>query len=179
MDLDERLKKEIYTYCCGLGREEYRWYDEEAVIPANRPVWNALERYGFDFDMFMTEKGYELIGDEELRTEFMMYMLSVLDLPVSRYMTDWINGYLDFFRRDSGDITYTEILHRLYLCRTDEDIWQLLAEGIGNADSLYAWYMGMYDKALAVVTGVPCYCEKDERKAAEFRDYMIKAKKRI
>ena len=49
----------------------------------------------------------------------------------------------------------------------------MMARGIGDIESLYRWYMGMPHTAIEEATGIPCYYEKDEKKAAEFLDYLL------
>lgn len=55
------------------------------------------------------------------------------DLPILRNMVDWMNGYLDFFKRDpelkwedGSLVTDLSILQRLMSCRSDDEIWSLM-----------------------------------------------------
>ena len=65
-----------------------------------------------------------------------------------------------------------EVLHRLYFCSTEEELWKMMAEGIGDIKSLYLWYMGVPNATLEDV-GIPCYCQKDEAKAARMLNYLL------
>jgi hypothetical protein len=169
------LKKAVYAYCCGMEEEEKPKFDENAIIPEFLPVWQAFKKNGFDFYKFMVEKDYELIEDEEVRVEVLMgACFPILNLPIARFMTDWLNGYLDFFKRDTDDITDTEVLRQLFFCTTEEDIWKLMATGIGDIACLYHWYKGEFFKPiLKEATGIPCHFEKDEQKASDFLDYLM------
>lgn len=167
------LKKAVYAFCCGVDKEEKPRFNEDVIIPELIPVWRAFKKNGFDFYKFMVEKDYELIEDEELRVEVLMWLFPLLKLPIGKFATDWLNGYLDFFKRETDDFTDTEVLRRLFFCTTEKDIWEMMARGIGDIESLYKWYMGMRDTAIEEATGIPCYYEKDEKKAAEFLDYFL------
>lgn len=170
------LKKAVYAYCCGTEEEEKPKFIEEAIIPELLPVWQAFKKNGFDFYKFMVEKDYELIEDEDIRVEVLMgTCFPILHLPIARFMTDWLNGYLDFFKRDTEGITDTEVLCQLFFCSTEEDIWYFFATTeIGDIACLYHWYKGEYFKPiLKEATGIPCHFEKDEQKASDFLDYLM------
>ena len=167
------LKKAVYAFCCGVDEEEKPRFNEDAIIPEYLPIWQAFKKNGFNFYKFVVEKDYELIEDEELRVEVLMWLFPLLKLPIGKFATDWLNGYLDFFKRETDEFTDTEVLRRLFFCSTDKDIWEMMARGIGDIESLYRWYMGMPHTAIEEATGIPCYYEKDEKKAAEFLDYLL------
>ena len=181
------LRKVVYSYCCGLDSQDKttyidikeeapKKYNEDAIIAELLPVWQAFKKNGFDFYKFMLEKDYELIEDEEQRVEVLMgTCFPILNLPIARFMTDWLNGYLDFFKRETEEITDTEVLHQLFFCSSEEDIWKLMAaKGIGDVVSLYHWYKGddLYP-IIGEATGIPCYYEKDEQKASDFLEYLL------
>ena len=168
-----RLQNAVYAYCCGAKEVENPKYNEDSIIPELLPVWQTFKKNGFDFYKFMIEKDYELIEDEEIRVEVLMgTCFPLLKLPVGKFATDWLNGYLDFFKRENEEITDTEVLCQLFFCSTEEDIWKLMATGIGDIVSLYHWYRGEYFIPLEAI-GIPCYFEKDEQKASDFLDYLM------
>ena len=171
---NEALKKMVGAYCSGKLFDEKSSFNENAVIPEMHPVWEAFQIYDFDLNRFMSERGYDQIDDVNLQVEVLMTIFCSLDHhPMSSFMTDWINGYLDFFKRDNQDITDVEILHYLYFCSTEEDIWKMMAEGVGDIKGLYLWYMGVRDTTIEEVTGIPCNCQKDEDKAARMLNYLL------
>jgi hypothetical protein len=167
------LKKAVYAFCCGVDKEEKPRFNEDTIIPEYLPIWQAFKKNGFDFYKFMVEKDYELI-EEELRVEVLMWLFPLLNLPIGKFAIDWLNGYLDFFKRDTDDITDTEVLRQLFFCTTEEDIWKLMATGIGDIACLYHWYKGddLYP-IIGEATGIPCYYEKDEQKASDFLEYLL------
>lgn len=177
----ETLKRSVYAYCSGKNEEETPIFDEGQIITECIPAWQAFKKYDFDLDLFMSECGYKQIEDEEMCLEILMgACLPLIKQPLSQYMTDWINGYLDFFKLAPDiDIEWkkyskTELLHCLFNCETDYDIWNFLAEGIGDMPALYKWYKGLeISPILEAATGIPCYSEKDEKKAEELLDYLL------
>lgn len=178
MDVIEvhELMKAIYAYCCGSKEEKDPKFNEDAIIPEYLSVWQAFKRNGGNFYTFMKDKVYEQIEEEELRMEVLMGVcFPILKLPIAKFMADWLNGYLDFFKRDSLEITDTDVLRRLFFCSTDKDIWRMLARG-GDIESLYRWYMGKPDSTIEEATGIPCYYEKDEDMAAKFLDFLLDEK---
>ena len=97
------LKKAVYAFCCGVDEEERPKFDEDAIIPDYLPIWQAFKKNGFNFYKFMKDKDYEQIEDEGLCVEFLMgACFPILKLPIAKFMTDWLNGYLDFFIRYSS-----------------------------------------------------------------------------
>ena len=177
-----KLMWAVYAYCCGVDKVTKKKINEDAIIPEYIPVWLAFKKDLFNFCEFMGNRDYEQIEDEELRVEVLMSVcFPILDLPIAKFMADWLNGYLDFFKRDpdnnwcawEGTTTYTDVLRYLFLCSKEKDIWKMMANGIGDIESLYRWYLGTPDPDIEEATGVPCYCEKDEEKAAEFLDYLM------
>ena len=168
------LKKAVYAFCCGADEEDKPKFNEDAIIPKYLPVWQAFRKNGFDFYTFMKDREHEKIEDEELRVEVLLGVcFPLLKLPIGKFAIDWLNGYLDFFKRDTDDFTDTEVLRRLFFCSGYWDIWKMMASGIGDIESLYRWYIGMPDLAIEEATGIPCSYEKDEKKAAEFLDYLL------
>ncbi len=170
-----KLKKAIYACCCGVEEEDKPEFDEEAIVPEYLPVWQAFLKSNFDLNKFMHEKVYEEIEDEDLRIEVIMgTVFPIISRPIARFAIDWLNGYLDFFKRESQELTDTEVLLKLYDCTNEIDLWRFMATGVGGIESLYRWYKGEYDLAFEEATGVPCYCEKDEEKAARFLGFFLK-----
>ena len=126
----------------------------------------------FNLNQFMVNKFYLLIEDDITRVEIILDLLcKYAEGPIAELLPDIINGYLEFF---NTSLPETEVLHRLYKCKTDEDIWQLIAQGIGNVKELYQWYMGECPKPdFKEWFGIPCYCQKNEVKAERMLQYLL------
>ena len=161
------LRKIVYSYCCGIDPQEKTSYNEDAIIPEFLPLWNLFKRVDFDFYSFMVNKDYNLIEDEILRDEILIYCFSFLNLPIARFMPDVANGYLEI-----SDIAST------FFCSTEHDIWRLVAEKeIMDVSSLYTWYKGQnLEPIVEKVTGIPCKNEKDDDKAEEFLTFLLDGK---
>ena len=161
------LRKIVYSYCCGIDPQVKTSYNEDAIIPEYLPLWNLFKRVDFDFYSFMVNKDYNLLEDEILRDEILIYCFSFLNLPIARFMPDVANGYLEI-----SDIAST------FFCSTEHDIWRLVAEKeIMDVSSLYTWYKGQnLEPILEKVTGIPCQNEKDDDKAEEFLTFLLDGK---
>lgn len=113
--------------------------------------------------------------------ELMNACLAQEHLPISRYMVDWMNGYLDFFKRNpnlkwknGNSVTDMDVLQRLMACKSEEEIWSLMGKGIGDVKALFLWYKGQNTSPiLEEATGIPCYYEKDENKAERMLNYLL------
>ena len=177
----ETLKPSIYAYCCGKDVKDTSIYDEGLIEQECLPAWRAFSKYDFDLDVFMAESGYMLIEDEEMRNEILMSAcFPLIKQPLSQFMADWLNGYLDFFKLaidvspEWKEYSKTELLHCLFNCETDYDIWNFLGEGIGDMPALYKWYKGLeISPIIESSTGIPCYNERNEIKAEELLEYLL------
>jgi hypothetical protein len=161
------LKKIVYSYCCGVNPQEKTTYNEEAIIPEYLSIWNVFKKNDFDFYSFMINEDYNLIEDDIVRDEILVYCFSFLNLPISRFMPDVANGYLEI-----KDIAST------FFCSSELDIWRLIAEKkIMDVSLLYAWYKGQdLEPTLEIVTGISCQSEKDETKAEKFLTFLLDEK---
>lgn len=161
------LRKVVFSYCCGIDPQEKTSYNEDAIIPEFLPLWNLFKRVDFDFYSFMMNEYYNLIENDELRNEILIYCFSFLNLPIARFMPDVANGYLEI-----RDIAST------FFCSSELDIWRLVAEKeIMDVSSLYAWYRGQdIEPILEKATGIPCQGEKDDDKAEEFLSFLLDEK---
>lgn len=173
------LKQALYSYCCGTEKADDSTYSEERILQIYLPVWDTFKRVNFCLDQFMSLREYEKIEDEEVRVEVLMYVCFPLcQQPISRFMIDWLNGYLDFFEVASDakefwkEKSETEILQALYECDSEEKIWKLLSDGLGDMPALYRWYRGE-DFSPALQEIVPCYNERDLVKAKKMLDYLL------
>ena len=161
------LRKIVFSYCCGVEPQEKVSYNEDDIIPEYLPIWNLFKRDDFDFYSFMMNEGYNLIEDEIMRDEILIYCFSFLNLPIARFMPDVANGYLEL-----RDIAST------FFCSSELDIWRLVAEKeIMDVSSLFAWYRGQdLEPILEIATGIPCHSEKDDDKAEEFLSFLLDEK---
>lgn len=181
----ETLKKKVFNYCCLEiydGKEYKGAYRDEDIHPVCLTEWEAFKQVDFDLDRFFLEDCYLLIDDEIFRHHIMVACLGMVE-PISKYVFEWMDGYLDFGTiknetltcgKDHHSIGDDDIFKYLYFCRTEEDIWDLLASGIGDIERLFLYYMG--------IDPFPTYTEvcnsrflgiKDETKAKHLIDYIL------
>lgn len=172
-DVDwNEIKKESLKYFTG-NYDDDRPLTEKDVVEELTPLWNALKSVDFNLNLFFSKKLYLGIPDDGL-TDYIMAVGLMAVKPMSDYVVDWMNGYLDFdcinpdiaAGAEWHPANKTEILEYLWYCRSDEDIWWMLGQGIGNIKNLYEWYMGRVQTP--DVSGghyPPCYFIKNEKKA--------------
>ena len=182
----ETLKKKVFNYCCleeYEGKEYKGAYKDEDIHPACLTEWEAFKRVDFDLDRFFLEDRYLLIDDEISRHHIMVEGLGMVE-PISRYVFEWMDGYLDFGTTiknetlkcgvDNHPVCLDDILKYLYFCRTDEEIWDMLSLGIGDIKMLYQWYIGIdtFPTYTAACNRI-FVSNKDEEKAKWMLDYIL------
>lgn len=167
----ETLKRKVFAYCCLEeydSKEHKGTYLDEDIDPDCLPAWEAFKRVDFDLDRFFLEDSYLLIDDNLLRNHIMAECLLMVE-PISKYVMEWMDGYLDF-----GPIEDNDLFKYLYFCRTDEEIWDLLGYGIGNIESLFLWYLGIDPFPTYSITCDNVFQGKqDEAKAKRLLDYIL------
>lgn len=167
----ETLKRKVFAYCCNeayANKEHEGACLDENIDPDCLPVWKAFKRVDFDLDRFFLEDSYLLIDDDLLRNHIMAECLLMVE-PISKYVMEWMDGYLDF-----GPIEDNDLFKHLYFCRTDEEIWDLLGHGIGNIESLFLWYLGIDPfPTYSIACDNVYHGKQDETKANRLLDYIL------
>lgn len=180
MENKNMLKNELFRYFCGNSDDGGATdnYDTKRFATQDYvPLWEAFQRVGFDVDAFLNDNVYRTIEKKELLNETLMDVCLMHSPVMSKYLTDWQNGYLDFDYRDAKtkekDSDRTELLKQLYFCQTDEDLWSLMTRGVGNVKSLYKWYKGVNPSPIMdKLAGTKCSCTDDKERADRFATYM-------
>ena len=182
----ETLKKKVFNYCCLEiydGKEYKGAYRDEDIHPVCLTEWEAFKQVDFDLDRFFLEDCYLLIDDEIFRHHIMVACLGMVE-PISKYVFEWMDGYLDFGTTiknetqkcgvDNHPVCLDDILKYLYFCRTDEEIWDMLSLGIGDIKMLYQWYMGIdtFPTYTAACNRI-FVSNKDEEKAKWMLNYIL------
>ena len=174
-----------FEYCCleEYENKEYTGtYLDEDIDSQCLSAWEAFKRVDFDLDRFFLEDCYLLISDDHIRCQILVECLGLVK-PISDYIFEWMDCYLDFGSvgnkaircgKDNHPVCDDDIFKYLYFCRTDEEIWDMLAFGIGNIETLFLWYMGI-DTFPAYTVGCNCTFQgnKDEAKAKRMINYIL------
>ncbi len=179
------LKKKVFEYCCleeYEGKEHKGIYQDEDIDPVCLTEWEAFKQVDFDLDRFFLEDCYWLIDDEISRHHIMVECLGMVE-PISQYVFKWMDCYLDFGTiknetltcgKDHHPIGDDDIFKYLYFCRTEEEIWDLLASGIGDIEKLFLYYMGIDPfPTYTVICNSQFLGIKDEAKAKHLIDYIL------
>ena len=190
---NEVLKDTVYKICTGMQISINKQHKEDNIIPSYLCVWKAFVESKFDLFYFIKEQKYLLIRDEDIRIEVLMSVIALLKLPIGELCYEWMNGFIDFFERDtelrlsdiwgvdielSDDriINNTDILVALYYCTDHQHLWRLIGKGIGGIrciESLWRIYNGTTCSLLFETMGIQCYYPKDEIMADKFLDYLL------
>lgn len=90
-----------------------------------------------------------------------------MDKSLDNHYRDIVNGHLRFIK----DLPKEELYMRLYFCDSEEDIWEMVREGLGVVDSFLYAYAG-YPSANAQQTA-PLTASED--RLLRFGEYVRKA----
>lgn len=180
-DVDwNEIKKESLKFCTGNYDDDIH-VTEADVFEEHFPLWHALKSVDFNLNLFFSHKLYKGIPEDCLSSYIMTVGLIAVK-PMSDYVVDWLNGYLDFDYINSDiasgaewhPANEIEKLEYMWYCRKDEDIWWLLGQGIGNIKDMFEWYMGDKNIPSDLFNNEfpPCYYIKDENKARDMILYL-------
>ena len=155
----EEIRDLVYRYCCGIfmtDEEPTRLGEREFCDDNMCKVFRAFEEVGFGIDDF-AKRGQDLLNDDGLFCEVMAELCCYMQDPISEYWLDWMNGELDFTKRDTKStetpVSDVEILQKICLAKDELDLWDLYAQGIGDINMLYMYYNRKdSQKALAFMT---------------------------
>ena len=173
-DVDwSQLKKDTLKYVCG-NYDDGRVVTEDDIYKEFIPLWNTLKSVDFNINRFFSGKLYHNIKDCELLSDYLLTVCFTKIKPVSDYVVDLMNDYIDLLSIDKSiaagaewhPADEIEILEYLWYCVKDEDIWWLLGQGIGNIQDMYKLYMGTVqipEKSNGHYP--PYYYNKSEKKA--------------
>jgi hypothetical protein len=153
----ENFRKEVEEWLVG---EKGQWlHDEneseevrsrkEDII--NQNIKYALETVNYDLDQFMLTHAYYQITDPYVRNCFLIYecLIHSPSTNLIQYnMDEYAEGYdihiltkaEDMRWGNKKDVSDADIMCRYYFCETEEDIWDIFADGVGNIYELCRWY---------------------------------------
>lgn len=138
---------------------------EQELLDATgeREITSSLESVGYNLHQFMLTHAYNMISDKSLREYFVVYMclayspskkLLPYNMEEHRLMGDIDVLYRsdDYRWGSKKNVSDFDIYCRLYFCESEQDVWDIFADGIGEIDSLYRYYIREdEDKALKVL----------------------------
>jgi len=122
----------------------------------------VMEKVNYNVYEFMATHSYNSIGDVQIRENFIFYVCfpwSQFDfIPINtkenKTMSDIDILYRaeDFYWGGNKDVSDFDIYCRLFFCETEEDLWAIFADGIGDIDDLISYYLrNDEDKALSAL----------------------------
>ena len=127
--------------------EEERLAKEKAI---NQNIRSAMNAVGYDLDKFMLSHAYYQIEDSYARRCF-LFRVCFEHSPSRTFMPHNFDenegGNIRIFSKaedmrwgDRKDVTDADILCRYFFCETEEDIWDIFADGVGDIRDLCHYY---------------------------------------
>lgn len=146
-------------------REEFdEWFEQESergVYNENdlHSVRSAIESVGYDLHDFMHTHAYNMIPNAKLREYFLVYQC-LGNSPSMKFITydteefktmgdvDILFRARDMYWCNRQSLSDFDIYCRYYFCETEEDMWDVFADGVGNLWELCRYYDSDKDKKL-------------------------------
>lgn len=153
------IKKRIEQYCTSYDvnkkGEVVSTYFIRKWFEKIDPCFKAVD---YDVVRFVRE-GRAMLHDDELFANLLIYVCFEFIDPICEYQYGIAyEGSLDFSCNSLG-LSEADTYQRFALCKTEEEIWQIFSEGIGDENALYHYYF-----------------EKDAEKANKFFEFLLKKK---
>lgn len=126
---------------------------EQGLLDADgeQCITNSLESVGYNLHEFMSAHAYDMISNASLREYFIVYMCLAYS-PSHKFipfnMEEYrLMGDINILRKANDmnwgqqkTISCFDIYCRYYFCESEEDIWDIFADGIGNLEELINYY---------------------------------------
>lgn len=141
----EKFKAEVSQWVSELKEQGLLDADGEQCIT------NSLESVGYNLHEFMLAHAYDMITDASLREYFIVYMCLAYS-PSHNFIPFNMEEYrqmgdINILRKANdmnwgqhNTISCFDIYCRYYFCESEEDIWDIFADGIGNLEELINYY---------------------------------------
>ena len=135
-------------------------------------IKDSLECVKYDLNQYMLSHAYLSIRDSSLRNYFIVhYCLSnspsseMIEFDSDYYPETGVNicAKSDDMRWGGAKtVSDSDIYCRLYFCESENDIWDIFADGVGDVKSLYFYYMRNHesDKAFTALLYIYNYEDK-------------------
>lgn len=139
------IKAEVSQWVC--DQKEQGLLDDNG----EQCIINSLESVGYNLHDFMLAHAYGMISNASLREYFIVYICLAYS-PSHKFIPFNIEEYrllgdIHILRKANdmnwghqNNISCFDIYCRYYFCETEEDIWDIFADGIGNIEELYNYY---------------------------------------
>ena len=126
---------------------------EQGLLDADgeQCITNSLESVRYNLHEFMLAHAYDMITDASLREYFIVYMCLAYS-PSHNFIPFNMEEYrqmgdINILRKANdmnwgqhNTISCFDIYCRYYFCESEEDIWDIFADGIGNLEELINYY---------------------------------------
>lgn len=135
-------------------------------------IKDSLECVKYDLHQYMLSHSYSVIKDSRLKDYFIVHHClsnspssEMIEFDLDYYPETGVNicAKSDDMRWGGAKtVSDPDIYCRLYFCESENDIWDIFADGVGDVKSLYFYYMGdrESDKAFTALRYIYNYEDK-------------------
>ena len=151
-------------------------YNENFIHIPSLPVWNMFQDIDFDVDRFFMERVYDRIDeyDSYLGTNIAIDICSSFIYPMSSFGMDLLYGEIDLINeRANSPISDSDFIQRLYFCRTDEELWNLMIESKVKHTEIRQMYKLLMGTAEPSEPGIVFSTTPDKEKAQRMMGFFL------
>ena len=152
-------------------------YNEQFINVRYLLVWNMFQEIDFDVDRFFMEKVYDRINEFEdwLGTNFALDICSSFIYPMSSFGEDLLAGEIDLINeRDNSPINDSDFIQRLYFCRTDEELWDLMIESKVKPTEIRQMYQMLMGTAIPSEEQIRFATEPDKERSRKLLEFFVR-----
>ncbi len=118
---------------------------------SKRSILSGMEKAGYNLNEYMSTHSYNMIDDVSIREYFVVYMclpgssihnIIPINTESNRTMGDVniLSRNNDCYWGDTKNLSDFDVYCRLFFCESEEDVWDIFADGIGNLEDLINYY---------------------------------------
>lgn len=152
-------------------------YNEEFIYIPYLPVWYIFQEIDFDVDRFFMERVYDRINEFEvwMGTDIALVICSSFIYPMSSFGEDLLAGEIDLINeRDNSPINDSDFIQRLYFCRTDEELWDLMIESKVKPTEIRQMYQMLMGTAIPSEEQIRFATEPDKERARKMLEFFVR-----
>ena len=152
-------------------------YNERFIDIPYLPVWYIFQEIDFDVDRFFMERVYDRINEFEvwMGTNIALVICSSFIYPMSSFGEDLLAGEIDLINeREHSPINDSDFIQRLYFCRTDEELWDLMIESKVKPTEIRQMYQMLKGTAKPYDEQIIFSTKPDKERARKMLEFFVR-----
>lgn len=152
-------------------------YNEKFIYIPSLPVWYLFQEIDFDVDRFFMEKVYDRIDEYDscLGTNIALDICGSFIYPMSSFGEDLLYGEIDLINeRDHSAINDSDFVQCLYMCRTDEELWDLMIESKVKQTEIRQMYKLLMGTAEPCEPKIIFSTKPDKERARRMLEFFVR-----